>query len=452
MSSVSPPVTRRARHKAVPRGLSDRYVQLFFLTLLGYATASRGFAYVGIPPFYIGEILLALGVLLFIQSGTVIPVLVNMSTIMLGVLIALAGLRAAGQYETYGIDALRDSVIVTYGAFTFIVMALLLEKPGRINDAMAGFIFLAKVVVPASPFLYFLSKSGQGIVPAWPSNGVQIIDLRPGEMAVHLTGAAVLTLLGFRRATWPWLIFWVIGMVMVAAQSRGGTLAVIIPLIFVMLICGKLRELLRVAALASCVLLVAYVTDIQVKLPGGVQGAERAFSIRQLADNAISVFESSSSAELDGTKAFRLAWWSKIVGYTVNGEYFWTGKGFGMSLAVDDGFVVGRELGGPVLRSPHNGPMTVLARSGVPGIVLFAAVLGSWYWQLGNAMFQARRRGDADWANMFLFVMAYVSSILIDASFDVALEGPMLGIWFWALIGFGLASNMIYRTQQARLV
>ena len=37
----------------------------------------------------------------------------------------------------------------------------------------------------------------------------------------------------------------------------------------------------------------------------------------------------------------------------------------------------------------------------------------------------------------------------IDASFDVALEGPMVGIWFWCLFGFGIASSMIYRWERA---
>jgi hypothetical protein len=33
---------------------------------------------------------------------------------------------------------------------------------------------------------------------------------------------------------------------------------------------------------------------------------------------------------------------------------------------------------------------------------------------------------------------------LINASFDVALEGPMLGIWFWCIIGLGIGSSMLY--------
>jgi hypothetical protein len=38
-------------------------------------------------------------------------------------------------------------------------------------------------------------------------------------------------------------------------------------------------------------------------------------------------------------------------------------------------------------------------------------------------------------------------AIIIDGTFDVALEGPMLGIWFWCLIGLGIGSVMVYRAQ-----
>ncbi len=52
-------------------------------------------------------------------------------------------------------------------------------------------------------------------------------------------------------------------------------------------------------------------------------------------------------------------------------------------------------------------------------------------------MLTARHRRQPLWANMFLVVICYELAILINASFDVALEGPMQGIWFWCLFGFG---------------
>ena len=62
-------------------------------------------------------------------------------------------------------------------------------------------------------------------------------------------------------------------------------------------------------------------------------------------------------------------------------------------------------------------------------------------------MLTARARGHERWAELFLFVVCYAMSILINATFDVTLEGPMQGIWFWCLFGFGIGSVMVYRAQ-----
>jgi len=62
-----------------------------------------------------------------------------------------------------------------------------------------------------------------------------------------------------------------------------------------------------------------------------------------------------------------------------------------------------------------------------------------------QAMRTARRRGETEWAGLFLFLGCYAGSIIINASFDPVLEGPMQGIWFWSLIGFGIGSVMVYR-------
>ena len=64
-----------------------------------------------------------------------------------------------------------------------------------------------------------------------------------------------------------------------------------------------------------------------------------------------------------------------------------------------------------------------------------------------HAVRTARRRGQTEWAGLFLFLGCYVGSIIINASFDSALEGPVQGVWFWSLIGFGIGSVMVYRAQ-----
>jgi hypothetical protein len=94
--------------------------------------------------------------------------------------------------------------------------------------------------------------------------------------------------------------------------------------------------------------------------------------------------------------------------------------------------------------------MTMLARSGVPGLVLWAATLISILATLIKNMVIARRRADHDWANFFLFLTCYLMAIIIDASFDVALEGPIVGIWFWVLAGLAIGSTMVYRGLESR--
>ena len=91
--------------------------------------------------------------------------------------------------------------------------------------------------------------------------------------------------------------------------------------------------------------------------------------------------------------------------------------------------------------------MTILARAGVPGLTLWLGFLAAWLAMILSTMRTAQRRGETAWAGLFVFVACYAMAALINATFDVALEGPMQGIWFWCLIGLGIGSVMIYRHQ-----
>ena len=140
-----------------------------------------------------------------------------------------------------------------------------------------------------------------------------------------------------------------------------------------------------------------------------------------------------------------MQWWTDIVNYTVHGRYFWGGKGYGINLADDDGY----QVGDGTLRSPHNVHMTILARSGVVGIALWAAVQLTLGFAIGWAHLRARRRGDGQWASLFLFLGCYWAAFLINASFDVFLEGPMGGIWFWTVFGTGIACLWMYKNRKS---
>ena len=59
----------------------------------------------------------------------------------------------------------------------------------------------------------------------------------------------------------------------------------------------------------------------------------------------------------------------------------------------------------------------------------------------------ARLRGEQRWSDFLFFLSCYLLAILIDASFDIALEGPIIGFWFWSIFGVGVGSVMIYRAR-----
>jgi hypothetical protein len=219
-------------------------------------------------------------------------------------------------------------------------------------------------------------------------------------------------------------------------------LACLIPLAVAAVLGRQMRRVTPLLLLSGMLLAITYAMGLEMQQSD--KPDQRNVGAAQILENFESIFGTSGATNLDATKAWRLSWWQSIGNYTFNGPYFWTGKGYGMALAEADGFA-DNVKGQPILRSPHNVHMTVLARSGVPGLALWALAQVAWFTALMNAHIVARRRGETQWANLFLWVACYGLAILIDASFDVALEGPMLGIWFWSLFGFGIASTMVYR-------
>jgi hypothetical protein len=170
-------------------------------------------------------------------------------------------------------------------------------------------------------------------------------------------------------------------------------------------------------------------------IPKPVPPKGRPATFQQMIDNLLSIFGSSANGGLEGSKQFRLAWWGKIVDYTVFGNYFWTGKGFGVNLADADGF---QSTADHSLRSPHNSEMTVLARMGVPGLGLWLLLQGVFVVGLLRALVALRRAGDVELAAVAGWILAYWVAMSVDTSFDPYLEGPQGGIWFWAIFGLGL--------------
>jgi hypothetical protein len=426
-----------ARRLAMPTSIGDSFMLALAVLLAGYAIAGKTFAYLGVAPLYVGELAFGLGILAFLQSRCAIATFAALPSVVLGLLMGWALMRTLPYLGEFGVDALRDSVIVLYGGFASITTALLLEKPDRLEQVISFLRVLSMLVVPLAPFLLLLSDDANFKGSAESS----LVFVKPGTMGVHLAGAALLLLLGFRRANVVWVVLLLIGLAAAASQNRGGMLAAIAMITFAAVASGKLRQFAVFLAIAVALIAIAYVADLSIPT-----NRLRDISARQVVENFLSILGDSED-KLDRTKLWRVKWWETIIDYTFNGPYFWAGKGFGVSLAMADGFVVGLDGNPnvPLLRSPHNCHFTILARTGVPGLALWLLTVASWSAAMVASMIRARLRGDQAWANFFVLVFCYALGFLIDATFDVTLEGPMAGIWFWSLIGVGTGATMVYR-------
>jgi hypothetical protein len=233
-------------------------------------------------------------------------------------------------------------------------------------------------------------------------------------------------------------MIWGIDAVIVAAVSRGGLLALLLCMAAAAVVAGIVRWLPLVTG-AAILLVVLYLVNPSIEY-----GGPREISVHQVVANAISVVTRSDRGQLEGNEDWRLNWWGKIVGYSVFGDHRWTGKGFGVNLAQDDAIP---HSDTPGLRSPHNGHLSVLARMGLPGMALWLLMQGLFGAQLIRAYRHARRAGSEFWWKLDIWLLGYWLALSVNAAFDVYLEGPQGGIWFWSVIGTGIAALRLQREE-----
>ena len=429
-----------ARAQTSPVG---RYVGVLAGCLLGYAVLGRTFAYVGLAPLFIGEVMLAVGLAVSLSAGRVGAALSSWPLRLWGVLLVWTVVRTLPYVSTYGLDAPRDAMLVVYGLYAVIVAAVLLAEPDRLRQLVASYRTLVVVLLSVAWFIYGVAKLLGPGVPSLPwAPGVGVISAKGGDLMVHMTGIVAALALGLVRSSplrWAMAAFSA-GIIMVS--NRGGMVAFVLGLGLVWLMrpqgAGVGKFTYAFAGLLLLGLIVGPMVDAEV------QGGSRDLSVEQVVENVKSVFGRSGSASLDGTKRWRMLWWGDIVDYTVHGPYFWTGKGFGINLAESDGYQVSEDDG---LRSPHNGHLTVLARAGVPGAVLWALVHLTWFASIVGAWWRARLADHRRWMAVFAWLAGFWTASMVNASFDVFLEGPMGAVWVWSMMGLGVAAVRLHNTR-----
>ncbi len=419
-----------------PRLVCRIWLLVMACLLIGYAFLGRGFAYLGMPPLFVGEMALGLAVFAFFAASGPQWLLRTPLTwpIIVFMLVGIAGTSPHIGY--HGIDALRDAVVWGYAFFALAIGAVVtrLVAQDRVVEwwlrwypFFAGWAFFAALI-----FIFAADR-----LPRWPwGPGIRVMEFKPGDFAVLLVPGLLFYLSGannhwsLSRYVPSWMtVSSILGaLLIIFSLGRAAMVAVAVSL-FVGLILQPSRAGVRLAATALFLfVIVTSLAAVELDV-----GRERAISVRQIVANISSIFLPDYQEGLSGSKEWRLQWWDDIIGYTLHGPYFWTGKGYGINLADDDGYQVSADGS---LRSPHNSHLTLLARGGVPAIAMWILLNAAFAGQLVLRFTQER---DPRKKQTLLVVLGTWAAFHVNAAFDVYLEGPQGGIWFWCLVGFGMA-------------
>jgi hypothetical protein len=413
--------------------------------LLGYVFFDRGFAHFGFAPLFVGEIVFAILLLTALITRSNMRFLITPAgCALLAFLFWCFSILLFNRGGTW-LNSIRDSVIWGYGIYAILVASLLL-RARAIETSLDWYSrWMPWFAVWAAP-AFVLQLPLENFMPALPGSDVKIVSLKAGDFAVHLAGALTFLMLGlhriYPRQAGRWSLFKeavcysgvILGIIACGSRNRGGLMSVLLAFVVVTVFRPNnrfTRLILPIAIVASFLM----IFDVSIPTGGG-----REISLNQIADNVQSVFVKSDKNLLAGTVDWRLKWWNAILDDTLFGDRFWSGLGFGSDIAKRYGFA--DDTGN---RSPHNGHITILARAGAPAAALWLVFILTLFAVLTRSYFTALASNQVLAAKLDLWVMAYMSAMLVNMSFDVYLEGPQGGIWFWCLAGFGIALSYSQR-------
>lgn len=426
------------------------WLRLLAFALMGYACLGRGFAHLGVRPLYIGECVLIAGVLTAVRPRG-IGVAVRLPIVWIWAAFACWGaLRTIPFLGTYGLDAARDAVTWGYGIFAVLVAGFLLTTGQTTSVVCSSYLRWAQwflILVPVPLVLTYLFGV---FVPTPLSASVSLIDVKRGNAAVHLAGVLAFMIVGLadERATHKSYLGWLktllalvgfmISAAIVACASRSALLVLITATIVAVMLRPSARFILGSIPIITVALLLVIANPTYTMSQG------RELSPQQIFKNFQTSFSSNPrDLDLDETREYRLQWWNTIIQYTIHGEYFWQGKGFGINLGQDDEFNASED---DDTRSPHNAFLCILARSGVIGLALWAVLQAVFVGSLIQAYRAARRARSNWWTSVNAWLLAYWAAFIVNSAFDVYLESPQGGIPFWSFFGLGIALLYVQST------
>ena len=404
--------------------VKNLYLKAYLLVMTLYVFLNKGIAYT-----YLVEALWLFGILLLFINRKKVELIWNKTTKLILFFIAISFIYILRGFTKYDIiDLIRDSFIFQYGWFVFILF-LFKEKLGIIWETL---FFIYKWF----PFVALLNFILQYFVPFFetvtPFGGIPILLYKNGDMGVQLLISTLLLLYSFEKKSLKWrvLLSLVIALdfLILASYSRSGIVAFLASMLCFIYFNKDIQLQARVRLLIKylpIILLIVTPIYINIKVAENFQG--RAVGLEQIKNNFSSIVGGTTDATSENNVVWRLVWWAKIIDYSLSSPNFFIGKGLGMNLATDDDIITLDDS----LRSPHNFHLNIMSRFGVLLFVIWMYFLI----QLLRPLFKKQLQGKR------VLIGCILLAFLLNASFDVFLEGPMGAFPFWTWMGLYLLSE-----------
>ena len=404
--------------------VKNLYLRAYLLVMTLYVFLNKGVAYT-----YLAEALWLFGILLLFMNRKKVELIWNTTTKLVLFFIFISLIYIVKGLLKYAIvDLIRDSFIFQYGWFVFILF-LFKDKVALIWETLF-------FIYQWFPFVALLNFILQYFVPFFetvaPFGGIPILLYKNGDMGVQLLISTLLLLFSYDKKSFKWriLISLVITLdfLIVASYSRSGIVAFLASMLCFIYFNKDIQLQSRVRLLIKylpIILLVVTPIYINIKVADNFQG--RSVGFEQIKNNFSSIVGGSTDATSEDNVIWRFVWWAKIIDYSFSSPNFFIGKGLGMSLATDDDIITLDES----LRSPHNFHLNIMARFGVLLFLIWSYFLLQMLRPLFKKQLQGRR----------LLIGCVLLAFLLNAGFDVFLEGPMGAFPFWTWLGLYLISE-----------
>jgi len=325
--------------------------------------------------------------------------------------------RDRARLETFGLGLLIGSVVCAVLFFgTMIVLRV---------DSDSPLVFL--VGAPSGMYISFFV----GWVATRFAHG---LGVRPAFVALAAFGL---------------LMMWI-------TDQRSVWVAVIAVLVTVVLLSPP--RLIPIAVMASLVVVTfAATVGLQSLFPvppgatvaEGDGGAGNPQAIREVS----AIAGGASGAEAENVQ-WRLAYWKELsrrtfsdpqiaavgIGFGEPAAFVWNGRKYDFR---DGDPGTGQDVAGP-----HNSFVAILYRMGLPALLCVVGLVGVALWRVRPLLWGERRLESTQRANVVAIVAALGSTVAV-ASFNEALKGPFLGMYFWVAVALLLAVAAIYGTRES---